>query len=131
MRDDLQGGTFRETIDTESLLVRQSINKGGIFGETIDKGALSWRQSINKGDFLERLNNTGTVLLMVSLLLVNHRWPSHVQYALYVFLSCLRDGGIFQKKGFFCLIQSIGFNLLVLVCSFTVLTGLILVLHQN
>ena len=91
-------GTFGETINNESLLERQSINKWGTFGEKIDKGALSERQSIDKEGIFGENQQYFYGFLMVLLLLVNYCRPSHIQYALYLFLLCLRDGGIFQDR---------------------------------
>ena len=121
-RDDRQGGTFGETINNESLMELQSINKGGTFREMIDKGKfqrdnqmtrkaplerrltrVNFKRDnqLTRGAFLGRLNNTGTVLLMVSLLLVKHCWPSHIQYALYLFISCSIDEGYFPREDCF------------------------------
>ena len=103
-----KGDTFGETIDKEALLDRRltwrnywrdnQSTRGALLERRLTRGHF-WRDNqLTRGKFLERLNNTSTVLLMVSLLLVNHCRPSHIQYALYLFLSCLRDGGIFQDR---------------------------------
>ena len=62
---------------------------GALSEKRLTRGYFQRDNQSTRGAFLERLNSTGTVLLMVLLLLVNHCWPSHIKYALYLFLSCL------------------------------------------
>ena len=79
----------------------------------INRGSLLERQPINKGALLERLNNTGTFLLTVLLLLVNHSMPSHIVYALCLFLSCLSEDLLFDTVKMLHLITGMFLNLFI------------------
>ena len=66
--------------------------QGGTFGDTIDRGHFKRDNRLTREAFLERFYNTDKIFLKVLLLLVNHcSRPSHIKYALYLFLSCLSE----------------------------------------
>ena len=65
--------------------------RGALSERRLTRGHFRRENHLTREALLERLDNTGTILLTVLLLLlVNHcSRPSRVQYALYLFLSCL------------------------------------------
>ena len=100
------GAVSEETVD--QITLGEKIDKGelfersltrGHFGETIDKRNFKRDNQSTKGALLERLNITSMILLTALLLLVHHcSRPSHILYALCLFLLCLIDEGYFPRE---------------------------------
>ena len=91
---------WRDNQSTRGALSERQLARGNFWSDNDSTRGTLLERRLTGGHFqrdnrltrealLERLNNTGTVLLIVLLLLVTHcSRPSHIQFALYLFLSC-------------------------------------------